>query len=276
MITDDHWAVLGPMVDRAKRYTCGQPPKLPNRMFFEALLYGARTGIPWRDLPDVFGRWDAVYNRFRRWVRSGSLQALFESLTDHPLFGDIRRVFIDATIIRAHPHAAGARRKHRKIGPARSATAQGLGRSRGGFTTKVIVTAADENTALAVDVLPGQAGDAPALDRMVDRTVARVGVIDEVVGDKAFDSDDRRCRLIDRDIAPQIPNRKNRVNPWPCDPVAYRERNRVERLFGKLKQFRRVATRYEKLKRMFMAVVHLAIGFIRLKRLRPTSIVNRT
>jgi putative transposase len=77
---------------------------VPDRAFFEALLYVARTGIPWRDLPAEFGSWDAVYNRFRRWVGSGSLHALFELLTADPTFGEVRRVLIDSTIVRAHRH----------------------------------------------------------------------------------------------------------------------------------------------------------------------------
>jgi putative transposase len=111
MLTDDLWAALGPLVERAKKYRSGQPPVLPERMFFEAVLYWARTGIPWRDLPAEFGSWDAVYNRFRRWVRSGSLGALFELLTADPSLGEVRRVLIDSTTVRAHQHAAGARRK---------------------------------------------------------------------------------------------------------------------------------------------------------------------
>jgi len=111
MITDDLWAALGPAVDRAKRHRQGQKPVVPDRRFFEALLYLARTGVPWRDLPGEFGAWDAVYNRFRRWVASGRLARLFNLLTADPLFGDVRRVLIDSTIVRAHAHAAGARRK---------------------------------------------------------------------------------------------------------------------------------------------------------------------
>ena len=111
MITDDLWTTLGPLVDRAKRYKCGQPPVLPERLFFEAVLYLARTGIPWRDLPAEFGAWDAVYNRFRRWVASGSLKRLFELLTDNPAFADVKRVLVDASNIRAHRHAAGAAKK---------------------------------------------------------------------------------------------------------------------------------------------------------------------
>ncbi|OWY58564.1 hypothetical protein B7486_79290 [cyanobacterium TDX16] len=116
MLTDALWASLEPMVQQAKRYKGGQKPVLSDRDFFEALLYLARTGVPWRDLPSEFGRWDAVYNRFRRWVASGGLRALFEAMTADPQFDGMRRVFIDSTIVRAHQHAAGARRKHKRSG----------------------------------------------------------------------------------------------------------------------------------------------------------------
>jgi transposase len=130
------------------------------------------------------------------------------------------------------------------------------------------VTAADEDTALAVDVVPGQAGDAPLLVPMLDRTLVRVPMIDEVVGDKAFDGDDLRCDCIDRDVNPNIPLKANRRDPerWAWDPDGYRERNRVERLFGRAKQFRRIATRYEKLKATYLGLLHLILGFIRLRK----------
>jgi putative transposase len=111
MITDELWTVLGPAVEQAKRYRCGQRPQLPDRLFFEALLYIGRTSVPWRDLPGDFGAWDAVYNRFRRWISSGSLRRLFELLTADPRLDEVRRVLIDSTIVRAHQHAGGARRK---------------------------------------------------------------------------------------------------------------------------------------------------------------------
>ena len=116
MLTDDLWAAMEPLVRQAKRHKGGQRPALPDRQFFEALLYLARTGVPWRDLPAEFGRWDAVYNRFRRWISSGALRRLFESLTADPAFGEVRRVLIDSTIVRAHQHAAGARRREKSSG----------------------------------------------------------------------------------------------------------------------------------------------------------------
>ena len=116
LLTDELWAVLGPRVDRAKRFKGGQRPATPDRVFFEAVLYWARTGVPWRDLPAEFGSWDAVYNRLRRWVYSGSLKALFVLLTAAPELGEVRRVLLDSTIVRAHPHAAGARRRKKSSG----------------------------------------------------------------------------------------------------------------------------------------------------------------
>jgi putative transposase len=117
MLTDDLWAAMGPLVQAAKRHKGGQPPAVPDRQFFEAVLYLARTGVPWRDLPAEFGRWDAVYNRFRRWVHSGGLRRLFEGMTADPRLGEFRRVLVDSTIVRAHQHAAGARRKKKRSGP---------------------------------------------------------------------------------------------------------------------------------------------------------------
>ena len=125
MITDELWAVMGPRVKQAKRYRCGQPPKLPERSFFEAVLYIGRTGIPWRDLPGEFGAWDAVYNRFRRWVSTGSLAKLFELLTDVPEFDAVKRILVDSTTVRAHRHAAGAPKKRgRKPNKALAAVAE--------------------------------------------------------------------------------------------------------------------------------------------------------
>ena len=135
------------------------------------------------------------------------------------------------------------------------------------MSTKVIVTAADEDTALAVDVVPGQDGDAPLLVPMLDRTLERVPVIDELVGDKGFDGDALREECLERDVNPNIPLKANRdPDKWAWYAEGYKERNRVERLFGKAKQFRRVATRYEKLKATYLGLLHLVLGFIRLRR----------
>jgi len=125
LITDELWAAMQPLVHLVKRHHGGQPPVVPDRLFFEALLYWARTGIPWRDLPPNFGAWDALSNRFRRWVASGAMRRLFEAITDDPQFDDIRRVFIDGTNVRTHRHGSGATRKKNTLAPKRRPVARG-------------------------------------------------------------------------------------------------------------------------------------------------------
>jgi len=109
LLTDAAWAELAPVIASLKS-RAGSPPVLSDRLFIEAVLYLARTGTPWRDLPADFGHWDAVYNRFRRWEARGSWRRLWERLqaADCSL---ARHIFIDATIVRAHQHAAGALKK---------------------------------------------------------------------------------------------------------------------------------------------------------------------
>jgi len=114
VLTDERWAVMEPLVHQVKTHRGGQPPRLGDRLFFEALLYLGRTGIPLRDLPSEFGAWDAVYNRLRRWVFSGAMRRLFEAMTADPGLGEVRRILVDATTVRAHRSAAGARRKQKR------------------------------------------------------------------------------------------------------------------------------------------------------------------
>ena len=77
-----------------------------NRLFVEAVLWIVRTGAPWRDLPQELGNWNSVWRRFTRWSRKGVWQSLFKALVEDP---DFEYVIIDATIVRAHQHSAGAK-----------------------------------------------------------------------------------------------------------------------------------------------------------------------
>lgn len=111
-ITDELWAELGPLVARAKRSRAGAPADIPDRRFLEAVLYLADSGCKWRQLPAEYGAWDAVYNRFRRWVAAGVFERLFASLPPRAAgLDEVRRVFVDSTVIRAHLSAAGAPKK---------------------------------------------------------------------------------------------------------------------------------------------------------------------
>ena len=77
-----------------------------NRLFVDAVLWIARAGAPWRDLPTEFGNWNSVFQRFRRWAKKGSWERIFHALVENP---DFEYLIIDSTIVRAHQHAAGAK-----------------------------------------------------------------------------------------------------------------------------------------------------------------------
>ena len=77
-----------------------------NRLFVDAVLWIARTGAPWRDLPPEFGNWNSQFQRFRRWARKGVWESLFKDLA---VESDCEYLLIDSTIVRTHQHAAGAK-----------------------------------------------------------------------------------------------------------------------------------------------------------------------
>jgi transposase len=106
LLTDEAWVEIAPILATLKA-RAGSPPALSDRMFIDAVLYLARTGTPWRDLPAEFGHWDAVYNRFRRWEARGIWRQLWERLQAADCHVALH-LFSDATIVRAHQHAAGA------------------------------------------------------------------------------------------------------------------------------------------------------------------------
>ena len=75
-----------------------------NRLYVEAVLWLARTGVPWRDLPESFGNWNSIFVRSSRWSKDGVWDRLFAAMADDP---DFEYIMIDSTIVRAHQHAAG-------------------------------------------------------------------------------------------------------------------------------------------------------------------------
>jgi transposase len=79
-----------------------------NRLFLEAVLWIARTGSPWRDLPPALGNWHATYTRFSRWGKKGVWQRVIEAISDDV---DLEALFVDSTVVRAHQYAAGAQKK---------------------------------------------------------------------------------------------------------------------------------------------------------------------
>jgi transposase len=103
-LTDDQWARLEPLLPPRT----GPVAKLGDRSFIDAVLYRARTGVPWRDLPERFGPWKSVYNRFRNWSSHGIWELLFAALNVEVDEEDEDSI-VDASVVRAHQDAAGGK-----------------------------------------------------------------------------------------------------------------------------------------------------------------------
>jgi transposase len=110
-LTDAQWAVLEPLLPKGKRP--GRPPQWSRRQLIDGIRWRIRVGAPWRDVPERYGSWSAVYGLFRRWQRDGTwarvltaLQAIADAAGQI-----VWDVSVDSTTARAHQHAAGARKK---------------------------------------------------------------------------------------------------------------------------------------------------------------------
>lgn len=208
-----------------------------NRGFINAVWYVAKTGIPWRDLPERFGKWDTVYHRFNEWCKKGVWQRVLAAVQDP----DLEWLMLDSTVIRAHHHAAGM-----NGGP----DDQALGRSRGGFGTKLHLAVDSLGNPVEVHLSPGQDADCTHAEALLGDHRPEA-----VLADKGYDSNAVVESIAARGTEVVIPPKANRVEQREYDETLYRERNKVERCVNQFKQFRRVATRYEKTARNFLGMV---------------------
>ena len=232
-LTDKHWSQLAPLLPKPRRGR--QPCDL--RRIVNGILWLDKTGAPWRDLPERFGRWRTVASQYYRWLHAGIWERVLAALQPH---GDRQGHVnwelhhVDSTVIRAHQHAAGARR-------GRGDHEQALGRSQGGFTTKLHLRAEGGGKPMAFLLTAGQRHEQPHLEPLMERgAVKRPGRgrprirPRRVAGDKAYSSGKVRRYLHRRGIGAVIPRRSNERRTGRFDRVAYRERNRVERLINRL------------------------------------------
>ena len=208
-----------------------------NRNFLNAVWFVAKTGIPWRDLPERFGKWDTVFHRFNEWSKKGTWQRIFVIVQDP----DLEWLMLDSTVVRAHHHAAGMNGGDDD---------QALGRSRGGFGTKIHLGVEGLGLPVSIHLSPGQDADITHAETLLGDLKP-----DAVLADKGYDSDAFVQAIEDRGAEAVIPPKKNRVTPRNYDHDTYKERNKVERCVNALKQCRRVATRYEKTARNFLGIV---------------------
>lgn len=210
------------------------------RRFIEAICWILRTGAQWRELPEQYGNWNSVFSRFNAWSKKHIWTLLHAFCIEAP---DLEYLFLDATIVRAHACAAGYKEQ----------TNQGLGRSKGGFTSKIHASADALGNPLIFIVTPGQRND-------ITQASDLLGTIMDayVIADKGYDSLEFRLKIINQKCISVIPPRSNRKEQFEYDEYLYKERNLIECMFSKMKHFRRIFSRFDKSAQNFCSFLSFA------------------
>lgn len=230
----------------------GGRPRLDDRAFLNAILWLLRTGCPWRDLPPCYGNWSSISTRFYRWsARAVWVRVLskLQELADQSGTLDWETQTIDTTVIRAHQHAAGARGGQQE---------EALGRSRGGFGTKLHLKCEGNGRPLAIHLTGGERSEMTGFLPLLNAgRVKRLGPGRpkqrpmQLIADRGYSSYKVRKELRRRGIRPVLPPKRGLQRPWSYDSEQYRKRNHVERAVNRLKRYRRIATRYDKCAKHF-------------------------
>ena len=241
------------------------------------MLYVLEAGEAWKLLPPQFGPFDLVETRFRRWVVAGVFRRAYHELYPPRELADGRTVIIDGSYAKAHRSAAGARvgRTGARCGlwcpdkcPAKPPwdcpKTQAIGKTRGGFNTNIVIAVNEDRRLVNWTLLAGNAPESKAMPRLLEGIHPAV-----VVADDIHDNNQIRRTLANQGSEAAIPNHPRRTrNRYPWHP-AIRKQHLADNYFADLKNFRRVATRYEKTAEAFDAVIALAALVIALRRDYP-------
>jgi len=217
------------------------------KKFIEAIYWMSRTGAQWRELHDKYGNWNSVFKRFNAWSKKNIWRKLLKFCIENP---DLEYVMIDATIVRAHACSAGYGDQN----------VEGLGRSAGGFTSKIHAKVDALGNPLQFIITPGQTSDITQAKALLGRNSNAY-----VLADKAYGSSEFRSQIKNQQCIAVIPFKKNSLNPVAHDKHIYKERHLIECFFSKVKYFRRVFSRFDKSARNFTAFLSFVGALIWLR-----------
>lgn len=241
MLSDEFWSKLRIILHQNGIY---HKPGL--RMTVEGMLYRIRVGCPWRDLPPEFGSWNSVFQKFNRWSAKNKLQDIFKALVIDP---DLEWEFVDGSVVKAHQHSSGAA----------GGEDQAIGKSAAGNSTKIHMATDAHGLPIQFDITAGQVHDC----KVAPEFIAQLPPADFTIADRGYDSADVRQTIVDKHSVPVIPRKKNStIGNADMDWGLYKCRHLVENLFARLKHFRAIATRFDKLKRNYASALALACAFL--------------
>ena len=212
-LSEAQWSKAFEFFEKEPRMYVGDPQNL--RRFVEACFWMLRGGAQWRLLPKQYGSWNAIFKRFNAWSKNQIWEHFFMFCAKDP---DLEYLSIDSPIVRGHACSAGYRKD--------SHEEEALGRSRGGFSTKIHAKTDALGNPLKIILTKGNASD-----------------ISQAM---ALTEGDHDAKIL-------------------ADKEAYKERHVIECFFGEIKHFRRVFSRFDKFARNFCAFVHLAAAHVWLR-----------
>jgi transposase len=233
-LTDHEWRIIRPMLPNKPRGV----PRVDDRRVLNGIFWVLRSGAPWRDLPECYGPHTTCYNRFVRWQRAGVWGEIMDALAAG------HDAAVHTSVVRVHQHGAC-------VGDNRE---QQMGRSRGGLSSKIHAVVDTNGLPVRLGLTAGEAHD----NRLCSVLLSGLQPRTMLLADRGYDADWIRAFVSQQGAWANIPPRRNRKDPICFSPYLYRARNLIERFFNKIKQCRRVATRYDKLAANYLAFIKLA------------------
>lgn len=220
-------------------------PSLNPRKVFNGILWILRSGSRWRDLPSCYGNWNRIYHKFRLWCENGLFELLLRLVNTDAQTTTLLE--IDSTFCKVHQSACSALKN------------QAIGVSRGGKTTKVHVLINERMQLLKVVLTGGQIHDSKAALALLSGVELGGKTI---LADKAYSSEHIRFFIAEHGAVACIPDKANFNIKHDFDSELYKARNIVERFFQRIKNYRHISTRYDKLAICFLNFVLLAASVI--------------